>query len=241
MSGHSKWSKVKHQKATTDVAKAAAFTKASRAIIVAVCEGGGITDPDDNFRLRLAVGKAREVNMPKENIERAIAKGKGVGASVIEAVTYEGYGPGGVAVIIEGATDNKNRTVSAIKHAFECCEGSMGGPGTVSFLFERVGVMTLEKRNRTLDEALTLAIEENARDVLEKDDVFEVFTDPTILYKVQKAFELAGFIVDNAEIVLLSKSMVSVPQDKQKSFGLLIETLESMDDVQRVYTNKNES
>lgn len=137
MSGHSKWSKVKHQKATTDVVKAVAFTKASRGIMMAVREGGGITDPEKNFRLRLAIEKARAVNMPKENIARAMEKAAGGAAGDIEPITYEGYGPGGVALLVEAATDNRNRTVSVIKHMFERHGGTLGGPGSVSFLFTR--------------------------------------------------------------------------------------------------------
>ncbi len=137
MSGHSKWSKVKHQKATTDVVKGQAFTKASHAITIAVHEGAGTTNPDMNFRLRLAIEKAREVNMPKDTIERAIAKGKGEEGTGIETVLYEGYGPGGVGFLVEAATDNRQRTSSAIKNIFDQYGGSLAGSGAVSFLFDK--------------------------------------------------------------------------------------------------------
>ena len=145
MSGHSKWSKVKHQKATTDVVKGMAFTKAARAITIAVHEGGGIGDPAHNFHLRLAIEKAREVNMPKDNIERAIEKGMGSGGAQIEQITYEGYGPGGVAILIEAATDNRQRTVSAVKNLLDRAGGSLGSPGAVFYLFKPCGIITVPK------------------------------------------------------------------------------------------------
>ncbi|MBI5619340.1 YebC/PmpR family DNA-binding transcriptional regulator [Candidatus Gottesmanbacteria bacterium] len=177
MSGHSKWSKVKHQKALTDTAKGSAFTKASRAITVAVHEGGGITDPNGNFRLRLAIEGARAVNMPKETIQRAIDKGRGAGEGAIEQVIYEAYGPGGVGMLIEAATDNRNRTVSVIKNVFERFGGSLASPGAVSFLFTRSGttmkpltVMDLSPEQRTRIDALVAELEA-------LDDVQRVYTN----------------------------------------------------------------
>src|SRR3989338_10745888 len=145
MSGHSKWSKVKHQKATTDAVKSRAFTRASRAITVSVKEGGGIADPDKNFRLRLAIEQAKAVNMPKDTIERAIEKGSGAGAAAYENLLYEGYGPGGVAYLVEAATDNHQRTVSEVKHVFDHAGGTLAAPGAVSYQFRRSGVVLVSK------------------------------------------------------------------------------------------------
>ena len=181
MSGHSKWSKVKHQKATTDVVKGAAFTKASRAITLAVREGGGIPDPEKNFRLRLAIEKARAVNMPKENIARAIDKATGGGAGDIEQVVYEGYGPGGVAFMIEAATDNRNRTVSVVKNMFERNGGTLAGPGAVSFLFTK----SVEQDQMVIRSTYTVPVTEEVRDRIDAliadlealDDIQQIFTN----------------------------------------------------------------
>ena len=181
MSGHSKWSKVKHQKATTDVAKGAAFTKASRAITIAVHEGGGMTDPNANFRLRLAIEKARSVNMPKDTIERAIAKAAGTGGETLEQVTYEGYGPAGVAFLVEAATDNRNRTVSVIKNIFERYGGTLTGPGAVSFLFTR----NIEDNHVSIQPTYTVPVSEQVReritaltaDLEALDDVQQIYTN----------------------------------------------------------------
>lgn len=183
MSGHSKWSKVKHQKATTDLAKAAAFTKASRAITVAVKEGGGITDPIGNFRLRLAIDKAREVNMLKDTIQRAIEKASGEGANAFEQVTYEGYGPGGAAILIEGTTDNRNRTTSQIKNVLERNGGSLARPGAVQFQFTK------------------------------------------------------EYTVSTAELIVKPVVPLTLSDDQTKQLARLVEQLEFLDDVQKVYTN----
>lgn len=178
MSGHSKWSKVKHQKATTDVVKAREFTKAARGITIAVMEGGGVIDPDHNFRLRLAIQKARDVNMPKENISRAIEKGKGTEAAGIEQVMYEGYGPGGVALLIEAATDNRNRTVSQIKNALERAGGTLTGPGSASFLFTQAEDGSMKSTlPMTADEALKDAITRLREDLEVLDDVQSVYAN----------------------------------------------------------------
>src|SRR3989344_921527 len=175
MSGHSKWSKVKHQKATTDVAKAQAFTKASRAITVSVREGGGITDPNLNFRLRLAIEKARDVNMPKNTIERAIEKGSGGQAGSLSQITYDCFGPQGVALLVETTTDNKMRTVSEVKNVLERGGGRLASPGSVAYLFKRWGILVIPKANVTYDTLLTDAIVAGAHDVIEREDMFEVY------------------------------------------------------------------
>ena len=179
MSGHSKWSKVKHQKATTDVVKSFAFTKASRAIAVAVKEGGGMTDPNSNFHLRLAIERARAVNMPKENIERAVARAGGSGGAAIEHVTYEGYGPGGVAFLIEAATDNRQRSVSQIKNVLERAGGTLVSPGALNFLFERRGVVIEPKQGMAivLAEEQKRRIDAIVRELEELDDVQTVVTN----------------------------------------------------------------
>ena len=238
MSGHSKWSKVKHQKATTDVVKAAAFTKASHGITIAVREGGGVTSPDMNFRLRLAIEKARDVNMPKENIERAIAKGKGEGGAAIESILYEAYGPGGVALIIESATDNRQRSASSIKNILDRVGGSLGGPGSVAFQFARSGVLVVEKTpQRSFDQIMEAAISAGADDVIEASDVFEIYTQGTHLSDVKKKLEEAGIEVSNAEIIMRPTTPISVEGDIRAKIEALEEHLEELEDVQRVYTN----
>jgi len=236
MSGHSKWSKVKHQKATTDVAKAAAFTQASRAIAVAVKEGGGITNPNDNFHLRLAIEKAHDVNMPKENIERIIDKAKG-GKDAITTVTYEGYAPFGVAIYIEGATDNGNRTVSFIKQILEHAGGAMASPGAVSYLFERKGVITIPVSSVPFDDVFAIAVDSGAFDVIELSDVFEIYTKPTEVMKIRDIFEEKGIHTEMARLVMHPVSSIELPEDKHGIVSEVIERLEALDDVQEVYTN----
>lgn len=238
MSGHSKWSKVKHQKATTDVVKGAAFTKASRAITIAVREGGGVTDPNHNFHLRLAIEKARGVNMPKDNIERAIEKGKGGGGEAIEQMLYEGFVPGGVAVCVEAATDNRQRTVSAIKNIFDRAGGTLSTPGAVSYLFDRCGIITVPKTsNRTLDQMVEVALEAGADDLQETDDMFELYTSPMVLHSVGEKLKGQGIETDNMEIILKPKMTVPIDSTKQASLDNFVEQLEELEDVQKVFTN----
>lgn len=237
MSGHSKWSKVKHQKATTDVVKSAAFTKATHAIMIAVKEGGGITDPDSNFHLRLAMEKARAVNMPKENIERAIAKAAGEGASAIEQIMYEGYAPGGVALMIEAATDNRQRTVSQIKNTLERAGGTLASPGAVAFQFQKRGVLTVPVANLPYDAILTAAADAGADDVVETSDVYEVYTGPTALFHVKKIMEEKGMRIDNAVLIMHPAMTVAVSVEQGAKIDDLIGELEDLEDVHTVYTN----
>lgn len=238
MSGHSKWSKVKHQKATTDVVKAAAFTRASRAISLAVREGGGVADPTMNFRLRLAIEKAKAVNMPKDNIERAIAKAKGEGGAAIEQIMYEGYGPHGVAFIVETATDNRQRTVAAVKNIFDRHGGSMGGMGAVSYLFKRVGIVVVPRTpDLTADRMVEQALEAGADDVIERDDVFEIFTPATALMEVKLQLEERGIKTDNAELIMHPLSPMPLTGAPLEAVSALEEAFDELDDVQRVYTN----
>jgi YebC/PmpR family DNA-binding regulatory protein len=237
MSGHSKWSKVKHQKATTDVVKSFAFTKASRGITVAVKEGGGVTDPTTNFHLRLAVEKAREVNMPKENIERAIAKAVGEGAAAIEQMIYEGYGPGGVAVLIEVATDNRKRSVSQVKNALEQGGGTLASPGSVAFQFERRGVLTVPKQGMTYDALLAAACDAGAEDVVETTDLFEVYTQDAMLQKVKLALEAARIPIETTARIMHPTTPMVADDTLRAKIDELIATVEALDDVQTVFTN----
>ena len=236
MSGHSKWSKVKHQKATTDVLKAAAFTRASRAITIAVKDGGGVTDPNTNFHLRLAIEKARDVNMPKDNIERAIDKAKGDDGDSIHQILYEGYGPHGVALYIEAATNNVNRTVSYLKQVLDHAGGSMATPGAVSYLFDRMGVI-LTSKDIAYDTMLTHALESNARDVVEKEDAYELYTEPDQLMAVKKKLDEKQVPVDSYSLIMIAKANVELTDIQMKEIDSLIERIEESDDIQRVYTN----
>lgn len=236
MSGHSKWSKVKHQKATTDVVKGMAFTKAARAITIAVREGGGIGDPAHNFHLRLAIEKAREVNTPKENIDRAIEKGMGTGGEGIEQIMYEGYGPGGVALIVEAATDNRQRTVAAVKNLLERAGGSLGSPGSVEFLFKRCGIITVPK-TVSYDALFEAAVSDGADDVIETEDLFEVYTSVSSLMTVKQKLMEQGIPIDNTEIIMKPIASVSVAGDKITYLDDLVDQLENLDDVQHVFSN----
>jgi len=236
MSGHSKWSKVKHQKATTDVQKAAAFTRVSRGILIAIKEGGGLTDPNQNFHLRLAIDKARSVNMPKENIERAIDKAKGSDADVIHQMAYEAYAPYGVACYIETATDNINRTVSYLKQVFDHAGGSMATPGAVSYLFDRRGLILIPKE-LSYDTLLSYVLEFGGDDVIEKDDVFEVYTAPDSLSLVKTKLEEKRVHIESFSLVMQPKVTLDLLPEKQDAIDTLIERLEESDDVQRVFTN----
>lgn len=235
MSGHSKWSKVKHQKATTDVAKAAAFTKASRGITIAVKEGNGITDPSMNFHLRLAIEKARSVNMPKENIERAIDKAKRGDGVIIHQVFYEGYGPFGIAFFIEAVTDNMNRTVSFVKQILEHAGGSMGTPGSVSYLFTHRGVILIPK-SVSYDTILEYGLEAGADDIIEREDVFEIYTEPSSLFQVKTNLEQKGLCIDTASLIMQPTMPIVLSHQKAEIIEKLVEQLEMHDDIEQVFT-----
>lgn len=237
MSGHSKWSKVKHQKATTDVVKSFAFTKASRGITVAVREGGGITDPNSNFHLRLAIEKARDVNMPKENIERAIAKASGEGGAAIEQILYEGYGPGGVAILVEAATDNRQRTVSQIKNVLERAGGTLASPGAVSFQFMRRGLLTVPKQGTTYDSLLAAACDAGADDVVETTDLFEVYTTDVHLSHVKQALEAKHIPIEHIARIMHPATPIEGDDKLRAHIDELTGMLEELDDVQTVFTN----
>jgi YebC/PmpR family DNA-binding regulatory protein len=238
VSGHSKWSSIKHKKGAADAKRGKLFSKLSRAIIVAAKEGGG--DPANNLALQNAVEKAKSYSMPKDNIDRAIAKGSGADAdaSAFETVIYEGYGPEGVAVIVEALTDNRNRTASDVRHAFTKHGGSLGATGAVAWQFERRGVVVVPGDDVDEDELLLAAADAGAEDVERDGDVFQVTSAPEFLAAVREAVEAAGFTADSAELMMVPKTTVAVEDEsKAKQVMRLIDTLEDNDDVQDVYAN----
>jgi YebC/PmpR family DNA-binding regulatory protein len=236
MSGHSKWHSIKHKKAIVDARRGQHFTKLARAITVAAREGGG--DPDGNPALGLAVQKARDASMPKDNIERAIAKGtgEGVDADQIENVIYEGYGPGGVALLIEALTDNRNRTGADVRHALSKHGGNLGEPGSVSYLFEKRGVIIVDA-SRYDENDLMVAIDAGAQDITLDDDVFEVITEPADLTPVRQALERAGIELESADVTQQPTSRVPLQESDAAKLMKLIDSLEESDDVGTVHAN----
>ena len=236
MSGHSKWHSIKHKKAVVDARRGQQFTKLARAITVAAREGGG--DPDGNPGLALAIQKAREASMPKDNIERAIAKGtgEGVDAEQIETVLYEGYGPGGVALLIEAVTDNRNRTGAEVRHLLSKNGGSLGEPGSVSYLFDKQGVIVVDAARYDEDDLMP-AIDAGALDISQDDDVFEVITEPADLVAARRALQDAGVDIEGAEIAWRAKSRVPVDEADAGKLMRLIDGLEESDDVAAVHAN----
>ncbi len=236
MSGHSKWSSIKHKKAIVDSRRGAAFTKLARAVTVAAREGGG--DPDSNAALENAIRKAKAASMPKDNIERAIAKGTGEGgeADAIESVLYEGYGPGGVALLVEALTENRNRTGADVRHAFSKNGGSLGEPGSVAYLFDKKGTIVIDAERYSEDD-LMVAVEAGAEDVVTDDDVFEVIAEPADFAVVRKALEDAGVEMESAEMAYRPSSVVPVDEGQAGRLMRLIESLEDSDDVSAVHAN----
>jgi YebC/PmpR family DNA-binding regulatory protein len=236
MSGHSKWASIKHKKAIVDSRKGKLFTKLARAITVAAREGGG--DVDGNPSLALAVQKAKDASMPKDNIERAIAKGTGEDkdAEAFEAIVYEGYGPGGVAMLVEAVTDNRNRTGSEVRHMFTKHGGNLGEPGSVAYLFDKKGLVVVDAQRYSEDDLL-VAVEAGAEDIAIDDDVFEVITDPSDFMAVRGALDEAGIEVETAEIQQRPKSLVPVDADVATKLMRLIDGLEDNDDVDAVHAN----
>jgi YebC/PmpR family DNA-binding regulatory protein len=236
MTGHSKWHSIKHKKAVVDARRGQQFTKLARAITVAAREGGG--DVDGNPALALAVQKARDASMPKDNIERAIQKGTGAGtdADQIETVIYEGYGPGGVALLIEALTDNRNRTGAEVRHAFSKYGGSLGEPGSVSYLFDKRGVIVVDA-SRYDEDDLMPAIDVGAEDIARDEDMLEVITAPGDLHAVRAALERSGVEVDRADVAQRPKSRVPVGESDAGKLMKLIDSLEESDDVNAVHAN----
>ncbi|MFP4087989.1 MAG: YebC/PmpR family DNA-binding transcriptional regulator [Desulfobacteraceae bacterium] len=236
MSGHSKWSSIKHKKGAADAKRGKVFTKLIKEITVAARMGGG--DPDGNPRLRTAIAAAKAENMPKENIERAIKKGTGELEGVsYEETSYEGYGPGGVAVLIECLTDNKNRTVADVKHLFERHGGNLGEPGCVAWMFEKKGLVVLEKDKVNEDDLIDLALEAGAEDVTEGEAEFEVIVAPQDFEAVKKAIEDAALPYIVGEISMIPQNVVKLEGKKAQQMITLTQALEDHDDVSHVYAN----
>jgi len=238
VSGHSKWSTIKHKKGAADAKRGQLFTKLTRALIVAAKEGG--PDPGSNLALQNAIEKARSYSMPKDTIERAIARGSGADAdaSQFETVLYEGYGPSGVAVIVEALTDNRNRTAGEVRHLFTRNDGNLGGSGAVSWLFERRGVVLVDSSGADEDELTLAAAEGGAEDVSLDGTSFQIVSAPEQLAAVREAIEAAGFSVDSAELTMVPKTTVEVADEGEaKKILRLIDQLEENDDVQDVYAN----
>jgi YebC/PmpR family DNA-binding regulatory protein len=236
MSGHSKWASIKHKKAVVDARRGQHFTKLARAISVAAREGGG--DPDGNSALALAIQKARDASMPKDNIERAIAKGTGEGsdADQIETVLYEGYGPGGVALLIEALTDNRNRTGAEMRHLLGKHGGNLGEPGSVSYLFDKRGVIVVDA-NRYSEDDLMPAIDAGAEDIALDEDVFEVITEPADLTAAREALVQAGVEIESADLTQRPRARVPVDESDAAKLMKLIDALEESDDVGAVHAN----
>jgi len=236
MSGHSKWSTIKHKKGAADAKRGKIFTKLIKEITVAARMGGG--DPEGNPRLRTAVAAARAENMPKENIERGIKKGTGELEGVnYEEASYEGYGPGGSAVLVDCLTDNKNRSVADIKHIFERHGGNLGEPGCVAWIFEQRGLIVLEKDQVDEEQLIDLALEAGAEDVKEEETEFEVVTAPSDFEPVKKAIDDAQLPYTMAEVTKIPKNTVKVEGKKAQQMINLMQALEDHDDVSHVYAN----
>ncbi len=236
MSGHSKWSQIKHKKAKTDAARGKAFSKVIRLITVAARQGGG--NPETNARLRIAIQKAREMNMPQENIEKAIKRGTGELEGInYEEVIYEGYAPGGVAVMVEATTDNRNRTTAEIRHIFSRRGGSLAESGSVSWIFERKGLISFEKDSVDEEELMMVAIEAGAEDIEEGESTIDVITSPSDFDRVREAIERAGIPCVLAQVTMLPKTRVNLEGKTAQQVLELIDALEEHDDVQEVYSN----
>ena len=238
MSGHSHWATIKHKKGAIDAKRGKLWSKLSRAIIIAARHGGG--DPTMNLKLRYAIDKAREVSMPKDNIERAIKRGTGeVEGLQFEELTYEGYGPGGVALLVDVLTDNRNRTNGEVRKIFERSGGKMGSSGNVGFLFERKGLIVVDATGLDEDTLMGIVLDAGADDLKRSGGHFEVTTDAAAFGHVKAALEKAGVKIDNAEVAQVPKVAVDVDEETGKKLVRLMEALDDHDDVQNVYTNAN--
>jgi YebC/PmpR family DNA-binding regulatory protein len=237
MSGHSKWSSIKHQKGAKDVQRGALFTKLAREISVAVRSGGG-GDPEANYRLRLAVQKAKTNNMPNDNIDRSIKKalGEGDGANYDEVI-YEGFGPGGAAILVQALTDNRNRTVSEVRSVFAKYGGNMGESGSVGWMFANRGVITINTDGKDPDDVALAAIDAGAADVEDSDGVLEAYTEPQDLKAVEEAIRAGGLEVEEADLRYIAATPVELDDNQTAQALRLIDKLEDLDDVQQVFSN----
>ncbi len=236
MSGHSKWATTRRKKAVIDAKRGKMFTKLIKEITIAAREGGG--DPEGNPRLRLAVDNAKAANMPQDNIERAIKKATGeLEGQSFHELTYEGYGPGGIAILVEVATDNKNRTVAEVRHLFSKSGGSLGESGSVAWMFDRKGVILLPKKEKTEDEIMEVILEEGAEDLQTEDEYFEVQTPLESFEAVRRVLANKDFQIENASLQWIAKNAVPVTGEDAEKVMKLIESLEDSEDVQNVYSN----
>ena len=237
MSGHNKWSTIKHTKEKNDAANAKVFTKIGREIAVAVKMGGA--DPNSNPKLKNLISKAKSANMPGDNIQRVIKKASGeLSAINYESITYEGYGPAGSALIVYALTDNKNRTASDVRHYFDKFGGSLGATGCVSYLFDKKGVIIVEKGTGISDDdMMMIALDSGADDIEIFDEYFQIYTTPETLDSVKANLEGQNIVVANADVDLIPQNYVNVPEDKMQSFTKLMNSLNDNDDVQEVYHN----
>jgi YebC/PmpR family DNA-binding regulatory protein len=236
MSGHSKWSSIKHKKALTDARKGQQFTKMAREITIAAREGGG--NPDGNYRLRLAIEKARDVNMPQENVQRAVKRGTGeLGGAQMEQLRFEGYGPHGVAIMVETVTDNRNRTSSDIRNLFTRAGGNLGTTGSVGWMFSRQGQIVVDANGRDPDEVGLEAIDLGASDARIDGKTVDVVTDPARLETVQQGLKKRGYKIDSAEVTMNASQLVLLNEATAPPVLKLLDALEEHDDVQSVYSN----
>jgi YebC/PmpR family DNA-binding regulatory protein len=236
MSGHNKWSKIKRQKGIEDAKKGQIYTKLTREIIMAAREGG--TDVESNFKLKLAIQKSREASMPKENIERAIERGAGAGDGVIlEELTLEGYGPSGTAILIQTVSDNRNRVVQEIRNVFNKQGGTMGSAGSVAWMFDSRGIITVDITGKNVDDVELMAIDAGADDVKVVESTMEVYTKPTELEIVKKGLDKSGVAISSAELSMIPKILVEAEDKAAIQTMKLLEKMEDLDDVQKVFTN----
>ena len=236
MSGHSKWASIKHKKAATDVKRGKIFSKLAKEITISAKGGGG--DIDANARLRLAVNKARSVNMPADNIDRAIKKGTGELPGVsYEEISYEGYGPKGVAFIVEALTDNKNRTAAEIRNIFSKKGGNMASPGSVSWMFTKKGFIMVKDSSADEDKVFSIALDSGAEDIKTESSLYEITTPVSAFEKVKNALEDASIEIESAEITMIPSSSIKIEGDDAKQVLALIDLLEDYEDVQNVYAN----
>lgn len=236
MSGHSKWSSIKHKKAAVDAKRGKIFTKVIREITVAARQGGG--DPEANPRLRTAIQAAKAVNMPQDNIQRAIQKGTGeVEGTSFEEIVYEGYGPGGVAILCTVLTDNKNRTVAELRHLFSRHGGNLGETGCVAWMFHKKGLIVVDKSQKEEEELMLLALEAGAEDIKADDDVYEILTTSEDFEQVKRALEDQDIEMSVAEISMIPQATVKLEGKQAQQMLKLMEALEDHDDVQHVYAN----
>ena len=234
MAGHSKWANIKHRKARQDASRGKVWTKVIREITVAA-KGG--PDPDDNPRLRLALDKANAANMPKDNIKRAIEKGSGTGdTGALEEIVLEGYGPGGVAIMVEAMSDNRNRTVSDVRHAFSKFGGNLGTDGSVSYLFNKIGIIHVAK-TYSEEDILDIALDAGADDLVDEEDYFEIITSSSDLENVLKSLKENNIENTNAELTLRAETSVSVDQEMSEKVLKIMDFMDELDDVQEVHTN----